>query len=163
MMENNIKILRNNRKVIFGTGTFDDWCVYVVEKDGAKKAPHDVTYFSELLDISQHYGNNKVYQDFVSIYNLTTERIDQQAINLIDRIVQSYQIQHQMILEQWFTVIYAGMVAEENKAHAVLKKRIKRLGMYQVLILGITPTDAANFAKNKKWRGIDAIMKTYGF
>ena len=26
------------------------------------------------------------------------------------------------------------MVAEENKKHAILKKRIKRLGMHQVLI-----------------------------
>jgi hypothetical protein len=63
----------------------------------------------------------------------------------------------------WFTVIYAGMIAEENKANAVLKKRIKRLGMYQLMIQNINPEVAANFSKGKNWRELDVLMKQYGF
>ncbi len=48
-------------------------------------------------------------------------------------------------MEIWFNVLYAGMVAEENKENAVLKKRIKRLGMHQVLIDGLEP---------EKWRRV---------
>jgi hypothetical protein len=66
-------------------------------------------------------------------------------------------------IEIWLTVIYAGMIAEENKAHAVLGKRIKRLGMYQVLIEKLSPDYAANFSKGKKWRELDAVMKGKGF
>jgi hypothetical protein len=40
-------------------------------------------------------------------------------------------------VEIWLTIIYAGMVAEENKENAVLKKRIKHLGMHQLLIKNI--------------------------
>ena len=158
-----IKNLRNNRKVIFDTGKFDDWCVYVVESDGSMKAPFDSTYFGDLYTISKSYPNNKVYIDFVTIYDLTSKHIDHQVLSLIDNIVLSYNPQHHIIVEQWFSVIYAGMIAEENKQFAILKKRVKRLGMYQVLILGMSANDAAKFSYGKKWRDLDAIMRPYGF
>jgi hypothetical protein len=158
-----IKILQNNRSVIFDTGKFDDWCVYVVEANGSKRAPFDATYFSDLQMISNNYSNNKVYLDFVSIYNFTNKNIVIDVLTLIDQIVSSYNEPHRIILEQWFTVLYAGMIAEENKQFAILKKRVKRLGMYQVLILNMPPNDAAKFSYGKKWRELDAIMTPYGF
>ena len=39
------------------------------------------------------------------------------------------------------------MVAEEKKAHAVLKKRIKRLGMYQILFEDMTAYQAYHDGK----------------
>ena len=158
-----IKNLKNDRQVIFDTGNFDDWCVYVVESNGTRKAPYDVTYFEDLLNISQHYEEDKVYNDFVEIYNKTSKSIDQNILSLIDRLVSTYKEEHQVLIEQWFAVIYAGMIAEENKQYAILKKRIKRLGMHQTLKLGYEPRVAANFSKEKEWRDLDAIMKPYGF
>jgi hypothetical protein len=55
------------------------------------------------------------------------------------------------------------MIAEENKANAILKKRVKRLGVHQVLVLGMPPSEAAKFSNGKKWRDLDAIMKSNGF
>ncbi|MCD4833646.1 MAG: lamin tail domain-containing protein [Bacteroidales bacterium] len=158
-----IKNLKNDRQVIFDTGNFDDWCVYVVESNGIKKAPYDVTYFGDLKNISEHYEEDKVYNDFVEIYNKTSKSIDQNILSLIDRLVSTYKEEHQVLIEQWFAVIYAGMIAEENKQYAILKKRIKRLGMHQTLKLGYEPRIAANFSKGKKWRNLDTIMKPYGF
>ena len=158
-----VKTLRNNRKVIFDTGNFDNWCVYVVEADGSKKAPFDTTYFSDLLTISDQYSNNKVYRDFVAIYDLVTRDIDKNVLDLIDKMAKTYHPNHQIKVEQWLTVLYAGMIAEENKENAKLKKRIKRLAMLQVFILGISPNDAASFSKGKKWRDPDTIMKVHGF
>jgi len=66
-------------------------------------------------------------------------------------------------MDTWFTVIYAGMIAEENKANAILKKRIKRLGMHQLLLENFKSEEAANFSKNKKWQELDIIMKQKGF
>jgi len=162
-MERLINELRNNRRVIFDSGSFDDWCVYVVESDNFKKAPYDVTYFSELKTLSLHYEIDKVYNDFVLIYLLTTNIIEQNVIQLISKISSTYKSQDQAIIEQWMSVIYGGMIAEENKAHAILKKRVKRLGMYQLLKLDLLPQIAANFSKGKKWRELDLIMTQYGF
>jgi hypothetical protein len=163
MSERLIKILKNNRRVVFDQGSFDNWCVYIVEENGDKKAPFDVEYFNDLKIISHKYDNNKVYNDFIKIYNLTDKNLKQQVLDLINSIVESYENEDKILIEQWFTVIYAGMIAEENKEFAILKKRIKRLGMYQVLILNYKPYVAANFSKGKKWRELDAIMKSLGF
>lgn len=158
-----IKKLVNDRKVIFDTGKFDDWCVYVVESDGEKKAPFDETYFSDLKTISKKYSVNKVYDDFVLIYDNTTKEIDSNVLDLINNIVETYNQEDKTIIEQWFTVIYAGMIAEENKTNAVLKKRIKRLGMYQVLILDMPVKDAAKFSYGRKWKELDALINPLGF
>lgn len=158
-----VKQLQNNRKIIFDTGKFDDWCVYVVESNGDKKAPFDETYFSDLWGIAQKYPQNKVYDDFVLIYDMTTKKIDEDVLNLINDITYRYRIEDRIIIEQWFTVIYAGMIAEENKEFAVLRKRVKRLGMHQVLIGSMSARDAARFSYNKKWRDLDGIMKPLGF
>ena len=158
-----VKQLQKNRWVIFDKGAFDNWCVFVVESNGFKKAPHDETYFNELHQISQKYPYNKVYNDFVSVYNRTTRTIDSKVLALIDQIVKNYNNEDKLIIEQWFTVIYAGMIAEENKENAILKKRIKRLGMHQVLLLNMPAKKAAMFSKGKKWRDLDAIMKYLGF
>src|SRR5690554_802682 len=158
-----IKQLQNNRSVIFDSGKFDDWCVYVVESNGSKKAPFDETYFSDLHQISQSYPNNKVYNDFVKIYERTTRTIENGVLTLIDEIVAIYNLEHKIIVEQWLTVIYAGMIAEENKENAILKKRVKRLGMHQVLMLNMPAREAAKFSYGKKWRELDEIMRPLGF
>lgn len=158
-----VKKLINDRSVIFDKGKFDEWCVYVVETNGFRKAPFDETYFSDLYDISQKYETNKVHNDFVRIYNLTTRHIDESVLSLIDLIVKTYNEDDQILVEQWMTVLYAGMIAEENKDRAILKKRIKHLGMYQVLILGMSPKEAAKFSYGKPWRELDSIMRDYGF
>lgn len=158
-----VKQLRNGRSVIFDTGKFDDWCVYVVENNGNKKAPFDETYFQDLYNISRNYPEDKVYDDFVLLYQQTTKDIDPDVLTLIDDITNTYNENDKIIVEQWFTVIYAGMIAEENKQFAVLKKRVKRLGMHQVLKLNMPAKDAAKFSYGKKWRELDTIMKPLGF
>jgi bifunctional pyridoxal-dependent enzyme with beta-cystathionase and maltose regulon repressor activities len=82
---------------------------------------------------------------------------------LIDRIVSTYNHEDKIIVEQSLTVIYAGMIAEENKKNAILKKRIKRLGIHQVLILNMPAREAAKFSYGRNWRELDAIMSTFGF
>jgi hypothetical protein len=158
-----IKNLRNNRCAVFDQGGFDQWCVYIVESNGSKTPPHDTTYFADLKKISHYYPNNKIYDDFVRIYDQTTKQIDENVLTLIDSIVATYSIEHQTIIEQWFVAIYGGMIAEENKAGAILKKRIKRLGIYQVLVLNMSPTVAANFSRGKKVAELSPLMKSYGF
>ncbi|MFV0225911.1 hypothetical protein OBJ96_12540 [Empedobacter falsenii] len=156
-----IKNLRSDRKVVFDQGKFDDWCVYIVEANGTKKAPFDVDYFTDLKELNKLYENDKVYQDFLKIYHPTDETISSEILSLIDDITKTYKPEHQVIIEQWFTVIYAGMIAEENKQFAILKKRVKHLGVHQTLIQDFTPENAARFSYGKKWRELDVIMKEF--
>jgi hypothetical protein len=146
----------------FDSGCFDDWCVFV-SKPGTKRfAPSDVEYFRRLKEIGEKSGPQKIYDDFVVIYNRTSKNIDPKVFDLIFSLSKFYNEDSQE-MEQWFSVLYAGMIAEENKDGAILKKRIKRLGVHQVLIDGIAPNKAAVFSKGKKWRELDEIMKAKGF
>lgn len=144
-------------------GSFDDYCVYITRPGKQRYAPHDDEYFSFFIVESTKYTPQKIYEDFVEIYNRTTKDIDRDVIdNLIVNISQDYiNDVNEFIL--WFTVIYLGMIAEENKLNAVLKKRIKRLGMYQILLEGYTAQQAANYSKGKKVKELNPICKQRGF
>ena len=158
-----IKNLKNNRKLVFDKGRFDDLCIYVVEADGRKYASRDSIYFADLQGINRNYPDNKIYSDFVRIYEQTTSAIDENVLTLIDEIVDTYAESDRIIMEQWFAAIYGGMIAEERKAGIVLRKRMKRLGMYRLLILNMNPVDAANSSRGKKAEEINLLMKSYGF
>jgi len=158
-----IKDLKNGRRIIFDKGKFDDWCVYIVECNGDRIAPQDRSYFAFLRNKALSYPRNKIYHDFVRVYERTNSEVEINVLTLIDEIVDTYRDDDKLDVEQWFTVLYAGMIAEEKKANAILKKRIKRLGMYQVLVLGMEPNDAANFSRGKKVSELEPCMQQYGF
>lgn len=157
-----VKNLRYKRKVVFDSGNFDNWCVFVVEADRSKKAPYDVEYFTELKNWSTRYGSDKVYQDFLKIYHLTTKEVSWTVLKLIDEIAATYDEEDRALAEQWWTVIYAGMIAEENKENAILKKRIKHLGVHQILMLDFAPEQAAGYSTGKKWKMLDDEMRVLG-
>ena len=146
----------------FDRGKFDDWCVFVTRANGERFAPTDVQYFSRLKKLGEIYGNSFIYIDFLTIYSRTTAVIDADVLTLI-AILSKHYFDDRLEMEIWFNVLYAGMVAEENKEHAILKKRIKRLGMYQVLVENMEPELAAIFSKGKKWKELDKLMKEKGF
>ncbi len=157
-----IKIIPEGNLVEFDTGSFDDWCVYVTLKGKSRFAPTDIFYFTELNRLAEAHTPEKIYADFVKIYSRTGSFIDTKVLSLISEIAVDYNRDKTMI-DVWFTVIYAGMVAEENKKNAVLKKRVKRLGMYQLLVQHESPEYAATFSRGKTWREIDRVMKQFGF
>ncbi|MBK9334029.1 MAG: hypothetical protein IPM96_16895 [Ignavibacteria bacterium] len=77
--------------------------------------------------ISNKYNKDKVYYDFVDIYEKTTGSIDSSVLNQIDKIVGTYNKDDKIIIEQWFTVIYGGMIAEENKKACKIKEKNKTI------------------------------------
>jgi hypothetical protein len=157
-----VKLVRNLHRVEFDTGSFDGWCVFLQRHKQERYPPLDTEYFTFFQHMGAIYGVEKVYADFVSIYQPTSKNIDAAVLSSITSIADMYS-NHVEEADIWFTVIYAGMIAEENKANAVLKKRIKRLGMYQLMMQQMDPVSAANFSKGKNWRELDVLMKQYGF
>ena len=157
-----IKMVKGKNLVEFGWGSFDDWCVFLTRPGQLKYAPKDTDYFTILKNMGTRFGHAKIYNDFISYYIKTTKEIDITILDLITTLSNDYGDEAEE-MDIWFTVIYAGMIAEENKANAILKKRIKRLGMHQVLLENYDPELAANFSKGKKWQELDKVMRGKGF
>jgi hypothetical protein len=55
------------------------------------------------------------------------------------------------------------MVAEENKEKAILRKRVKRLGVHQLLIEERPAKFATSFSRGKKWKRIVIECEVRGF
>jgi hypothetical protein len=160
-MEQLIKIFPDKSFVKFAKGKFDNWCVYLYKPGIGIYAPGDIEYFTFFQNEALALGAKKVYADFVEVYNKTGNFIEELILRVIESFTSNYADKKNA--EIWFTVIYAGMVAEENKENAILKKRIKRLAMHQLLIENYTSEEAAKFSKGKTWRELEKECKKRGF
>ena len=157
-----IKIINNQIRVEFDAGSFDNWCVYLTKPGMTRYAPTDIEYFSWLKQQALVFGAAKIYNDFISFYECTGKEIDLVILDKITTLSNDYGSVSEEA-DIWFTIIYAGMIAEENKANTILRKRIKRLGMHQLLLENYKAEEAANFSRNKKWKELDVVMKQKGF
>lgn len=153
-MKKIISEFEDGTKIGYGQGKFDAWCVYVGPAGEREYAPRDLDYFNQLVDISYVYGNIRVYDDFVRIYEQTSKWVNNTVLREILNISNTYG-QHENEVRILFTVIYLAMIAEENKKNTKLGKRIKRLAIHQLLIDGMAPTYCANFSKNKKYHELE--------
>ncbi|MCF7926837.1 MAG: hypothetical protein K9L74_04620 [Candidatus Izimaplasma sp.] len=145
----------------FDRGKFDSWCVYLSE-NGSRYAPTDLEYFDFFRKMGKIFGFKVIYNDFIKVYNLTNNAFDDNVSLLIDQISKNYG-KYTLKMSKYLTIIYMGMIAEENKRFTKLGKRIKRLGMYELLIEQKKPFVAANSTKGMKWRQIDNLCKKIGF
>lgn len=162
-MPRTIKIFADGTSLEYDAGKFDDWCVYLRSADGRqRRALRDVEYFTRAQELSQAHGVDVFYADFVTVYDATTGTMTDTVHQTIDGLSVKYG-GDQLSANKVFTTLYATMVAEEVKAFAVLKKRIKRLGLYQVLFEDMPVEVAANFSKGKKVAELAPLCKARGF
>ena len=161
-MQRLLQTFPDGSTVSFGRGAFDDWCVYLHRPGERPHAPRDERYFARLQRLGETHGHPTLYADFVAVYDRTTGEVDAAVLDLILKLSPKYGVDA-LEIAIWLTVIYAGMVAEENKEKAVLKKRIKRLGMHQTLLEGLPPAEAARFSRGKKWPELARICRSKGF
>ncbi len=154
-------ITKNGSIIYVGIGSFDGHCVYLKEVNQKKYAPKDIDYFNFFLEMSEKYGKNKIYNDLLSIYNKASNTINDNAIEYIQELSNTY-VEDKCDFEIWFIIIYLAIVAEENKRYAIVKKRIKMLALYQILKLNETPEYASNFSKGKKSKELIKICDEYG-
>lgn len=157
-----IKLLADGSVLEFGPGQFDDWCVFLTRPGQMAFAPSDRDYFADLRALATRQGNYKVYDDFVQVFDRTGPVTSEAVLQLIAALSATYR-RDAAEAERVLCILYAGMVAEENKAQAKLKKRIKRLGVHQVVIEGLPPEVAADFSRGRPWRELDEECKRRGF
>ena len=157
-----IKEFENGTFLEYDRGGFDDWCVYFTDTNGTRKPPRDVDYFKQLTELAEKYSVEKVYTDYVQVYNLTGKEVEQSALAEISRISASYG-RDALDVDVIFSILYMAMIAEERKKYTRLGKRIKRLGIYKLLIEKRSVYEAANFMRGMGWRDIDALCRERGF
>lgn len=158
-----IKTFSDGSYLEYANGSFDQWCVYMVNP--AKKfrqPPKDIHYFGFLQTQAQVFGRQKIYNDFVVIYEATHKDVEQSVLDKIDAIATTYA-KAALEFSKIYTILYMGMLAEEKKAGTHLGKRIKRLGVHKLLIENCTVDEAANFMRGMNWRMIDTMCKERGF
>jgi hypothetical protein len=147
--------------VEFDCGRFDDWCVYVRRPRRERVAPRDVEYFSELKILHTQFP--RLLNDFVTVFTATGKTIEAAVSERISQLAAQYPAPLRADIEVLLATLHAAMMAEENRTHAPLGKRIKRLGVHQVLVEGMAVEEAANFSRGKPWRELEQLCVARGF
>ncbi|MDR1854454.1 MAG: hypothetical protein LBR05_06055 [Azoarcus sp.] len=161
-MGTTIKKFANGSFLEYDKGSFDDWCVYFTDPRGFRKPPKDEDYFQELKDLAKKYGVDRIYGDYVLVYEKTGKTVNDDTLRQISDISKQYH-EDALQMDILLTVLYMAMIAEERKANTRLGKRIKRLGIYYLLVENAPVPQAANFMRGMGWRAIDALCKARGF
>lgn len=157
-----IKRFKNGAFLEYDRGSFDDWCVYFTQPTGRRNPPRDTDYFSALKNYAEKYGVQKIYNDYVSVYELTGKQVEEESLERITEIASVYG-QDSLQIDIIFSILYMAMIAEEQKKNTRLGKRIKRLGIYVLLIENRTVSESANFMRGMGWREIDCLCRERGF
>lgn len=154
----------NGHKIefIWNEGQFDKWKIFHKQPSGLQKPPLDKDYFQFFKSISKDFTPERIYTDFVYFYEVTGNYVSKTVLKIIEELTNKYPIINEELRIN-FVIIYAGMIAEENKEGTILGKRIKRLGMHQLLLEDFTPDEAANFSRGKKAEELNLLMKLKGF
>lgn len=161
-MGQKIKDFSDGSYLEYDKGSFDEWCVYLVQPNGVRRPPRDVDYFSDLKDLSAKYGVQQVYQDYVSVYDITGKKVSTTVFTYISKLAGKYGVDSPKV-DILFSILYMAMIAEENRRYTRLGKRIKRLGIYALLIENRSVNESANFMRNMNWREIDKLCTARGF
>lgn len=151
--------LPNGRRLEFGPGKFDDFCVYYVNEKLERIAPTDTQCFLALKELSEVFDREEIYDDFVSIYKITKKEIREKDVIYIESFGQKYSSKIVFV----FLILYMAMIAEEHKKNTKLGKRIKRLGIHYLLMEDHSVEESAYFMKGLSAEEIDELCKERGF
>lgn len=161
-MARTVWTFQNGGSLEFDEGQFDEWCVYEVFPNGQRVAPRDVDYFRELLDISAVHGRQRVYDDFVVVFDASGHDVTKESIGVVMEVASRYGHDEET-MKRLLLILHMGMVAENVKENTRLGKRIKRLGVHDLLLESGEVDHAAHFMRGMGWRDIDALCRARGF
>ena len=162
-MGRRIKTFPGGAFLEFDQGNFDDWCVYWTQPGQGRKALRDEEYFAQMIALAEKHGREKLYQDYLKVYEHTGKELDHKVLLAITRLAQREYGQDAFLADYLLTVLYAGMIAEENKENTKLGKRVKRLGVHGILMEGQSAQMAANLTRGMKYQQIEAMCEAKGF
>lgn len=157
-----IKSFSDGSFLEYDRGGFDDWCVYFTRRNEGRQPPRDVDYFGQLKNLANKYGARRIYRDYVRVYDMTKRYVEKSALVMISRIAAQYE-SDALEVDVVFSILYMAMIAEERKKFTRLGKRIKRLGIYMLLMENRGAGEAAGFTRGMGWRDIARLCEERGF
>jgi len=160
-MPRHITTFSDGTSIEFDRGRFDTWCVYHRIPGKGRRPPLDLEYFGELECLARDHGPDQVYGHFVEIYEATGKDVADEILEAIENASTQYESDAHRFHVTMAT-IYAAMVAEERRG-LPLGKKIKRLGIHQVLLEAMPAKEAANYSRGKRARDLLAICRSKGF
>ena len=154
----------NEVSIYFSEGSFDSYCVYVNEVPNMfRHAMKDSEYFKWILYLSRCYGVIQVWDDFCKIYDIvdmdSNAKPDAKKAMATAIEIDSHYTEETI---KWWLVFYMTMVAECKKKYAIIKKKIKKLGVYNVLIDEWDIDYVTTYMVNMDWRDLAEMMKERG-
>lgn len=161
-MGQHIKTFSDNSFIEYDQGKFDKWCVYYTSSNGVRTPPKDTDYFRALQQLAATYGAERIYADFVQVYDMTGKQLENHKLQIISEIASTYG-KDSLAMDVLLSILYVAMISEEKVTYTKLGKRIKRLGVHLLLLEGASVDYAANIMRGKKWYDIDADCKERGF
>ena len=153
----------NDISVYFSTGSIDAYCVYLNEPPLFRYAMKDEEYFKWILSLSKRYGVVQVWDDFCSIYDIVNMNptakpdVDEAMLRAVNA-----DMHYTEDTIKWWLIFYMTMVAECKKKYAKLKKRIKKLGVYNILFDKWDIEYVTTYMKDMGWKDLDEMMKERG-
>ena len=160
---NNTFVFADGASMFFGKGRFDDFCAFYKPNPKARKrALRDSEYFSTAKLLAEKTSPEKFYNDFCKVYDATDKTMNSDIVPLISTISKDYD-DLSITAEQTFCILYMGMLAEENRKNTKLGKRIKRLGVHNVILENAPVYSAANFMRGMSARDINDMCAERGF
>ena len=149
--------------IYFGEGRFDKYCVYVNDKNRFRYAMTDDEYFEWILNLSKRYGVSQVWDDFCSVYDIISMDANVKPdVNEAMLTVADIDMHYNEETVKWWLVFYMTMVAECKKRNAILKKRIKKLGVYNLFFDGYDIPYVITYMRGMHWKELDKLMKERG-
>jgi DNA polymerase-3 subunit alpha len=145
-------------------GWRDNW---KVKTNGNWYYPLDRQLFTALLKMQANHGD-KVYDTCFKVFKITPLRMAEDVIpeqkiwNNIMGLATPFGKDVEQAREV-FGYIYYVMMAEENKDKAQAGKRVKMLGIHQVLKDGMAPAEAADCSRGQSFPWISGECKARGF
>jgi len=139
-------------------GAFDSWRVTFLDSEGKQtSSPKDTAFFDYFISLTQ-YGNTRerIFKEIKSLSRHISHNSPTELEYLRDEVLmvgELLSIPKEEILkfEKATMSLLAAMLSEEKKAFTKLGKKLKLLGLHQVLIGGMEPKVAANWSRGKPW------------
>lgn len=102
-------------------GCFDDWCVYLTDASENRKPPRDTDYFIQLKNLAEGFGTDKVYSDYVKVYDLTGKQVTKAVLDSITLLSEEYGASANQV-DIIFSIPYMAMITEEKKPEHASEK-----------------------------------------
>ena len=107
-----VKNFSDGTVVEIDRGRFDDWCIYITGTCN-RHAPKDVAYFTVVRGFGKRYGVDKVYADFISVYDKTSKSLDRSVLDHIETLSKDYGEFKQICYSLYYNIFRYGCRREQ--------------------------------------------------